>query len=630
MGWLSSSVWLAVALAVLAGGARAAVTTAPLRLVTGNLSVDAIQHSPVGASPDPAFRAAVPSLEELRRLRAAGLDAYEDYIAWGMVEPREGEFDFSHHERVCRMIGEAGLAYMPYIWCHVPPAWLRADPRVTLMRCSAHGRSCNMLSIFDPRTIGWYERFYRALHARMGSRTRETYACILGPYGEGNYPLPYADWVLRLGHCHEGFWCGDTHALPAFRDAMRRKYGSVERLNGAWHTQLASFDEVVFPDETTRGSIPSQVRRPPWERRRWLDFIRWYHDALIDFAGRSADMAAGVFGRERIAVKPGGNAGWMNPLSWGTYCPGFAKMAGARAMPVQSADSRGAYWADKWSSTACAFYGCEYRTEAAGQLDAREFMKRAFTDASCGSTRLFTYELDRHLSGSLEVVHLYTGERGRTDIALLAPTTTYYLNGDVMPAVNAGMRLRDFFDYDVLDELLIDDGVLDSRERRGRKGGGAARPRYRVLVALDCAVVEAAVLERIQAWVRAGGTLVWAAGAPVQDVEGNTSWEVNPKPGEKPHADGSLARGKGRLFRVTADSDDVARVVARLDREAGRDGSYLAGHLDGRADGVWITEFGTRLLLLNLGEKPVERAIEWSAIRRHVRLEPMRIVALPR
>lgn len=594
-------------------------STNAMRLTTGNLSVEAIQHSPVGAAPDPAFHPPLPSVEDLTRLRHAGLDGYEDYIAWGMVEPREGEFDFAHHEKVCDLLTSAGLAYIPYIWCHVPPTWLRHDPRATLMQCNAHGEACNMLSIFDPRSLGWYEHFYRALHDRFRGNIAETYACILGPYGEGNYPLPYVDWVLSLGHCHEGFWCGDAYALPDFRKAMMRQYATIHALNTAWNTKLTSFDEIRFPDDVTSTTITPMQLRPIQDRRRWLDFIHWYHNALIDFAGKSADLVVRVFGRERVAVKPGGNAGWMNPLSWGTYCPGFAKMAGKRGIAAQSADSRGAYWADRWCSTAYAYYGVRYRTEAAGELDRPSFIRRTFSDASCGASRLFTYEIDKHLTDSVQWLRFFNGERSKTDIALLAPTTSYYLNADVHPAIETGNRLRDWFDYDVLDELLVHDGALLSSDQISSRPGAR---RYKVLVAIGCDVVEKDVLKRISDWTFSGGILVWASRKQVQDVEGGTDYPMN-------SADRSARTpfGGGWILRTGGAAADIADAVATA-VDLPRDGS-ARGLLDGKQDGVWCSEFNDHLLLLNLNQKPVTKSVRWRGTTTEVTLPAGEINVLP-
>src|SRR5205809_614019 len=144
---------------------------------TGNLSVTYIQASPIGAHPRPLEFEPPPTVEAMAKMKAEGLLAYEDYIAWGAVEREEGKFNWSQHDKV-------------------------------------YGVN----------------------------------ACILGPCGEGNYPLNVPDWV-NIGHCHEGYWCADEHALAAFRAAMIRKYLTIAVLNKAWGTEFKSFDDVRPPME---------------------------------------------------------------------------------------------------------------------------------------------------------------------------------------------------------------------------------------------------------------------------------------------------------------------------------------------------------------------------------------------
>ena len=115
------------------------------------------------------------------------------------------------------------------------------------MRCLEHGQETYYLSIFDPRTIEWYDHFYKNLHDHFGRRIDDVYACILGPYGEGNYPLRVPDWV-NMGHCHEGYWCGDRFATRAFQAAMKRRYSAVRRLNAAWSSHFRSFDDIRPPN----------------------------------------------------------------------------------------------------------------------------------------------------------------------------------------------------------------------------------------------------------------------------------------------------------------------------------------------------------------------------------------------
>jgi len=576
-------------------------------IATGNLSVDAIQHSPIGAQPDPDYVPDLPTVEHLRALKEDGLWAYEDYIAWGLVEPEEGQWDWSHHEEVYRRVTEAGLVYIPYIWCHFPPVWLRDDPRVTLMKDTVEGKECYIMSIYDPRTLGWYEHFYRALFEQFGDRLTEVYACLLGPYGEGNYPLAVVDWVVQLKECfNDRYYCGDAYALPAFRAAMAAKYADIADLNAAWHTDFADFEHVLFPEAITTKEVPSCVEGSPSERRRWLDFIGWYHGALLEFSTGSVDLVSRIFGADRVATKPGGNAGGMNPVHWGTYNPAYAKMAGQRGIVMQSADSHGAYWADKWTSTAYHFYGVPYRTEAAGGLDEVFFAKRTFVDACCGASRLFTYQIEEHLPAASKWIHLFTGERDVTDVALLAPTTIHFLNGDVRPAIDAGMQLRDLFAYDVLDELLVRDGAIGD---------------YRVLIAVGCDVIDDETLARIRDWVEAGGILLWADAGKVETVAGVRDLWLDDATPE------GTAMGRGHVFTCTAQWEGLSVAAARVVfEETSELYPNAAERLDGVEDGVWLADRGDAILGFNTGSDVIEREITWRGKKHTMVLHPGELV----
>ena len=299
----------------------------PWNVSSGNLSVGFIQASPIGAFPRPDFLEAPPTVDSQRHLKSLGLVANEDYIAWGAVEREPGQWSWKQHDAIEQTLHQAGLKYVVYDWVHFPPVWLRDQRQEdrTLMRCLEHGQEANYLSIFDTRTIEWYDHFYKALHEHFGSRIDDVYACILGPYGEGNYPLMVPDWV-KMGHCYEGYWCGDVFAIKAFQSAMKHRYAKVATLNKAWGSDCHSFEEIRPPKELADEKFkPSPAAFPtPQDKRRWLDFITWYHQALIDFAEHSVQTVLKYFPAEKVRLKPGGNATGVNPLAWGTYCPGYA------------------------------------------------------------------------------------------------------------------------------------------------------------------------------------------------------------------------------------------------------------------------------------------------------------------
>jgi hypothetical protein len=531
---------------------------------TGNLSVSFIQASPIGAFPKPDFFEPPPSVESQKRWKALGLVANEDYIAWGAVERKPGEWLWQQHDAVEVNLHAAGLKYVVYNWAHFPPVWLRErkDAR-TLMRCTEHGLEANYLSIFDPRTLEWYDHFYKNIATHFGARIDDIYACILGPYGEGNYPLMVPDWV-NMGHCHEGYWCGDEFAWKAFRAAMRAKYKSIAFLNDAWGTSNDGFEAVAFPRELAIEKYkpsPEQLRTPQ-EKRRWLDFVTWYHQALVDFAEQSLKTVLKYFPADHVRMKPGGSSGGINPLTYGTHCPAYAKMAKQYGIVLQPADCQGAVFADKWMGTAYQFYGVKECTEPAGGLDAKAFARRMFSDAASGAAQMFTYEFEQHVAEMQRAIPLFTGKAGDTEIAVYCPTTYYRLGGDLKKTIESCQRLRDLCDFDVLDEVVLADGAL-------------TRARYRTLLVFQGDIIEQPILEVFDQFYRAGGKIIAAGDVRFRNVV-DAPWPRATEIARMPRAE----EHEGWLQQLAADL------------------APLAG-CDGKRDGIWSCRRGNERFFFN-------------------------------
>lgn len=552
----------------------------PWNVSTGNLSVSFIRASPIGAGPQPNFLEPPPTVETMAKMKADGLIAYEDYVAWGAIEREPGKWQWEQHEKVADAVKKAGLDYVVYNWTHFPPVWLRerGDDDLTLMKSLNTGKECNFFSIFDPRTIEHYDHFYKNLSQHMGDRIDAVYACILGPYGEGNYPLYVPDWV-NVGPAHQGYWTGDKFALIAFRDAMKAKYGDdLAKLNKDWGTNHPAWDDVTPPKEIGEPFNPNPVPIDTGEnRRRWLDFVTWYDQALIDFAEKSVQLTLKYFPKEKVRTKPGGNSGGVNPIAYGTYCPGFAKMAGKYGIVMQPADCHGAYFGDKWIGTSYQFYGVPLATEPAGNLDPTGFVRRMFSDASCGASQLFTYQFDTHAETIRKYVHLYTGKPGDTEIAVLCPTTLYRLGGDLGLTISGGAKLRDLAEYDVLDELLITDGALTDK--------------YKVLIVMQPDFVEDAVLDKIEPWTKGGGTLVLIGDKSLKTIGG------------EPRLTG------GNVVRV-------AKVEALVDVLANRKG------VDGKFDGLMTCRRGEQVIIFNSNDNPTPATIDLAGATADIVIEP--------
>ncbi len=548
----------------------------PWNISSGNLSVSYVQASPVGAYPKTNYFEPPPSPEALRNLHNLGLVADEDYIAWGAVERAPGEWQWQQHDAMEKALHGAGMKYVAYNWVHFPPVWLRdqqKDKR-TLLRCMEHNEETHYLSVFDPRTIEWYDHFYHALHDHFGDRVDDVYACILGPYGEGNYPLRVPDWI-NMGHCHEGYWCGDVYARAALQAAMKKKYGRIAKLNSAWGTDYKAFEDIQPPRELSDEKFKPSLATLPTagDRQRWLDFITWYHQAIIDFTGESVRTVLKYYPASKVRTKPGGNARGVNPLPWGTYCPGYAQMAKSLHVVLQPADCGGAVFGDKWMGTAYQFYGVKECTEPAGDLSHHDFARRMFSDASCGAAQFFSYQYEMHAPDIQRYVHLITGKPGDTAIAVYCPTTLYRLGESLQPTIDAGWPLRDLCEYDVLDEVLITDGALTTK-------------RYKVLVLPQSDVIEQPILDKLKSFLRDGGKIIAAGNAPIRNVAGE------PWPEAK------------RLTRIPALNKDRAWLRQLAPMLAGYTG------VDGELDRLWTCRRGTEVFVFNSSSNAVTKQID--------------------
>jgi hypothetical protein len=436
----------------------------------------------------------------------------------------------------------------------------------------------------------------------LGDRVGRTYIGLVGPYGEGNYPLPIFNY-LNIGHCHEGYWCGDAYARRAFRQAMKKRYVTLAKLNGAWGTDFVRWADVDYPPEIKAGRIlPAEKRTDPKARRQWVDFIEWYHQSLIDFSVQVTKAALKYYPIEKLKMKPGGSAGGVNPIPWGTYCPGYAKALTNLKVRLQPADCSGHPFGDRWYGSAYRFYGIPLTTEPAGDLNDREFRRRIFMDATNGTSEMFSYSWDQHKDDGLKWIHLYRGVPSITDVAVYCPTTWYRMNGSLATTIQGADGLRDITDFEVADECMIKDDYL-------------AKGKIRVLLWLQGPVVERSVLEKVVKWVEDGGILVANTPDAPTDVEGRTDMGLKLFPPVNQDKPMPVTHRLGKGFVI---QDPMSPMLPRF-KDLVRDA--VGAGVDREEDGVWTAVFPDMLLFYNTGDKTVDLTKTWKGQEVKVHLE---------
>ncbi len=185
--------------------------------------------------------------------------------AWSVWEPEEGRYDFALFDRALELCAKHGIKAIMGTPTYVPPAWLterypevlRASYDGTLLR---HGsrRHYNYTSPV-------YQEKSRAITRALAEHYRD-HATVIGWQTDNEL------------NCHlDVSFAASDH--EAFRQWCRERYGTLDRLNGAWGTAFWSqtyraWEEVWLPRPTVTYQNPGLL----------LDFYRFTSDATIRFA----------------------------------------------------------------------------------------------------------------------------------------------------------------------------------------------------------------------------------------------------------------------------------------------------------------------------------------------------------
>lgn len=547
------------------------------------------------AGPDRVADAVAGLRNQLPLVRALGFNGVETYVRWGWVERERGRYDWRYYDTILEEIEQHGLMWFPMLLAgsgYALPAWLYESTNNVGFKCLEHGLTHDTQSIFYPFQGEYARRFIAEFGRQYGSRD-SLLGIRLGPsgdYGEAQYPAKGPGYQFRQGHTHIGYWAGDEYAQADFRKHLKTKYGDVSRLNAAWDCRHETFDQVAaFLPETAL------------TRRQRLDFAGWYMDAMSQWCEQWALWARQALPRTTIHQSSGG---W-GPVQIGTdyshQARSMAKIHGGMRLTNEGDDFADNFTITRMASSAARFYGIPLGFEPGGFGSKRGVMARLFNALTTDAVHLFYYL--GNLTGNDQAAEawLQSGslldQRARPviDVAAFYPDTALKLDDELVryrwasTFFTVGRTLREQVDFDYASEPMILDGALD---------------RYKVLLFLWGAVTEQAVLDRIDHWVRRGGTLVYAPrprGHPTT-VEGDSSLAEKWLGGDT---------GRGRVVLWHGDlipSQSYAEFVRDLllEMPAIRSEIRAALRMEKPSTVYWSVLENGRVALLNFGSRPAK------------------------
>ncbi len=441
--------------------------------------------------------------------RHLGITSLQSYVGWAQIEPESGRIDFSLYDPVVNQIRKHGLKWLPFLITApfvATPDWWRKQHGVDAV-CLEHGHSTPIQTIWNPALRDGVTRFLKLFHQHYPADVIEALNLgISGNWGE-SIMVAGGGFQMQGQHSHSGWWCGDRHAAAHFRQWLRARYGSIDRLNRAWSARYSGWD-------TVQPFLPAKAPG----RRALADQALWYTGSMTDYAEHWVRTARQLYPKLPIYLCTGGDGAIELGADFGAQARMCAKYQAGIRITNQGDDAQMNFAITRMVSSSCRLYGGYYTTEPGGDNTPAGMPGRVF-DATTGGAvgAYFKYLMQPPDQPGpngivfMDNVQYFRRFEPKLPVAAVMPNTSLALDGSVIGSfLSRTADLRDALDFEFIDENMIDDGLLQ---------------RFRAVVMTAGDTLERSRLDRLQQWVRQGGLLLIARECtPVRDVQGRVTW----------------------------------------------------------------------------------------------------------
>ena len=193
-------------------------------------------------------------------------------FGWSVIERKEGEIDFSLYDRAISLFAKYGIQTIMGTPTATPPAWLcQKYPDIYMM--NRHG---------DMRGYG-SRRHYCYNHKGYRKETERVVKMVARHYSHNDNVIA---WQVdnELG-CEDDVLCYCDRCRKAFTDWLKRKYGTLERVNEAWGTVFWSqtyteWEQIIVPKDTVVDGYTGNGHNPGLMQ----DFKRFSSDSMYGYA----------------------------------------------------------------------------------------------------------------------------------------------------------------------------------------------------------------------------------------------------------------------------------------------------------------------------------------------------------
>lgn len=191
--------------------------------------------------------------KDFTNMKACGMNTARVHATWGTIEPDENRFDFAYYDHIVESAVRHGLKVIFTLYLVCTPEWVfekHPDSRYI----SAGGTIWTPHQQADASTGGWpglcldsephretIRNFLKAFTEHYkGNENIIAFDIFHEPTEEPSQQYYQNDWK-------ELIYCYCDHSKEKFRQWLKDKYGSLDKLNQTWTRQYQNWEQVQPP-----------------------------------------------------------------------------------------------------------------------------------------------------------------------------------------------------------------------------------------------------------------------------------------------------------------------------------------------------------------------------------------------
>lgn len=178
--------------------------------------------------------------KDVKQIKGLGFNAVRAWIDWATGEPAEKRYNLETLDVLLELAEEEGLKLVLQVYMDSAPQWV-GEKYPDALFVSAGGEA------IQPESSPGYCRDHagvraadNAFYTALAERARKSPAFVGWDLWSEPHVINWANptWITRPEFC----FC--KHTKARFREWLKKKYGSVEKVNEAWYRRYSSWEQV--------------------------------------------------------------------------------------------------------------------------------------------------------------------------------------------------------------------------------------------------------------------------------------------------------------------------------------------------------------------------------------------------